>query len=263
MSQLVHSHEGKRSHPLKRKEEFNVIIQDFVIDYNHPEVNPKSVQKRKLQNDDWAPYPSPRRIKTQHNDVLDNSGYLSDGLDDSQIVPNWEDSQIVPSWEDNTQDSNDSMFCDVSDSKPAKIHIVTIDEVIEFDNSKSPTGHDFDGGAISFDMEELCEIVGTDKENGNDLTIDKQGTALNMLLAFTNSPRLVLYEENSPTLKGIKEMEPLGDLYDSNEFSQPEVTNELENDCQIEEFKFARCFKCRRKVGVATPSFNYLWGKRN
>ncbi|KAG4078781.1 hypothetical protein HA402_015371 [Bradysia odoriphaga] len=250
MPHLVHSHKGKHSDSLKRKadrkKKFNVIIQDIVIDYNHAKnqtTKPKSVQKRKLLNDDWDWAPYPRRFKTQRGDVFENSDYLSDGLDDSQIVPGWED---------NEQDSNDLLFCDdgePSGSKSADIHVVTIDEIIEFDNSKSPD-HGFEEQPISFDMEELCEIVATEEGNGKDITIARQEEALNMLLAFTNNPRLVLCDENPSTLKEIKQMEPLADLYDSDEPSQVEVTNELQNDCQIEEFKFARCFKCRRKVYV-------------
>lgn len=252
MPQFIHSHSGSHGHPdylelkTERAEKFNVIIQDFVIDYNEKiPANPsKSVQKRKILHDDWDWAPYPRRIKTNCDDAFENSGYLSDALDDSQIVPGWEDPE---------QSSDDLLICHsdyTSCSKPTDIHMVTIDGVIGIDSSKSSTGrgHVFEEDPINFDMQALCEIVPNDSGNEEDLQIDEHGKALNMLLSFTNNPRSELYEDNPPALKGITQLEIHGDLCDSNESSQVVPTNELESDCQIEEFKLPRCFKCRQKV---------------
>lgn len=281
MPQVIHSQKGKdlqqvrrhdKNKPKNTKSEakgchrkngkYNVIIEDFVLAYNHSEdaneklPTTKSIQKRKLPNDidhdwNWAPYP--RKIKSQRHDasLYEGNGYLSEDFENSQIVPDWD--------EDAEQDSaclssSDGDNDDLLNTKAANIRIVTIDEVIEFDAFKSPGCHNFDAEPICFDIDKLCEIVGVDGINENEFLVDKQENTLEMLVTFANNSRSAICDDGQETLKKVKQSAPYSSPFDFNDTCEGEdYSDQLENDSQIEEFKFARCFKCRRKV------CNYMW----
>lgn len=231
--------------------EYNLVVQDFVINYKLPAdskviANGKAVQKRKLSSDhnewDWAPYP--RRAKSQRNDVslYETNGYWSDEFDTSQVVPHWGEkaergSSCILSCVDE--------FGDSLNLKATEIQIVTIDEVIEFDNLKSPSESSLDEEPMCFDIDKLCEIIGSDE--ADDLAKNKQKNAVDVLFTLTNNSQLVVYQDGEKMLEEVKQSEPYSPLlFDSCEVD--DFQDQWQNDCQIEEFKLARCFKCRRKV---------------
>lgn len=223
----------------RKNENYDLIVQDFVLDYNFP--NPKSIQKRRLSTDDydwdWAP------AKTHRPDVSLNE-YFSYKFDASQIVSDWVDTEPENSLLSSEGDINDSLNAKVTD-----FHIVTIDEVIEFDSMKSTSEHDPFQSPLCFDINNLCEIVGSEEGKKDALSNEKQKNALDVLLTFTNN-RLVVYEDHEKVLKDVKQFEPYGSLFERNDSCEDEANqDQWYNDCQNAQLNFGRCFKCRQKVG--------------
>lgn len=217
---------------------YDLHVEDIVFGYNLPVDNAvnfptaKSIQKRKLSTDeydsDWAP------AKTQRNDesLID---YLS-----SQIVPNWTDTELERSCLLSSEDD---------------IQILTVDEVIEFDSTKSPCEHDPFESPICFGINELFEIVESEESsNEEDLSTDKPKNVLDVLLTFTNNSQLVLYEDQEKELKEVKQIQPYSSLFECNDSCEVEDNqDQWHNDGQIEKFNFGRCFKCRKKVYKLWP----------
>lgn len=236
----------------RKNGKYNVIVQDFVI-YDALPVsdlkvknmpNTRTMQKRKLSSEDdyecdWAPHPT--RIKPDQTDVSLYEDFIADEFDNPHVVPDCEETEQEISRLSYEGDTDDSLH-----SKD--IQIVTIDEVIEFDSLKSNSGHDLHDAPFCFDIHKLCEIVGSKEDNEKSLSNEKQSEPLDVLLTFTNNSDLVIFDDGDNVLKQVKEID-YSQLFDCNDSCEAEDSQDTwPNDCQIEEFKFARCFKCRRKV---------------
>lgn len=256
-NRITNSDNDKPKNVKSDAKEYNLLVrsEDIVINYKLPSdgklnANGKIMQKRKLSSEhydwDWAPYP--RKAKSQRHDVslYESNGYLSDEFETSQIVPDW----------DVTEKGSSCLLSCVEDSlniKATGIQIV-IDEVIEFDNLKSPSENSLDEVPICFDIDKIFDIVGSDE--CDDLANNKQKNAVDVLLTLTNNSQLVMYEDNGKMLKEAMQAEscrPL--LFDEEPSEAVDFQDQWQNDFQVEEFKFARCFKCRQKVLIGTKGF--------
>lgn len=239
----------------RKNEEYNLIVEDLVI-FDLPAddiVNiPTPSKKRKLSGDDWNWAPYPRRLKSQRNDESFYD-YLSDEHDDSQTVPNWDEIERESCCLSSCGgDLNDSLSSKISD-----IHIVTIDEVIEYDSMKSPSEHHIVDSPICFDIGKLCEIAESgecyDENLANDQQTNRETNALDTLLTFANNrannSRFAIYEDHEKEWKDVQPTEAYSPLFECKDSCEVEdIQDQWLNDCQIEKFNFARCFKCRRKV---------------
>lgn len=236
----------------RKNGKYDVIVEDFFIDYKLPasdnkmvnSPNGNAVQKRKLSTDDdyewdWAPYP--RRLKSERNDtsLYNGNGSLSDEFDDSNVVPNWDEAEEESIGLSSCEGDTD----DLLHSKATDIQIVTV--------VKLPNEHDLYEEPICFDIHKLCEMVRSE-ENSDENLINVNQNALDALLTFANdkNARLMIFDDEKNASNDVKPSEPYSPLmFEGNDSDEVEECEDVwQNDRQIEEFKFARCFKCRRKV---------------
>lgn len=230
-----------------KNQKWSLFGEDFVVNVLGNDTknsrNNNGHPKRRLSTDDeeWELPSNRRRLKLQsnHNPSMYDHNDSTDAFDDGDI------SHVVPDWKITGDDSCGQTASDTDDalsSKSSEVQIVTIDEVIQFDSLGSASGFGLDEPTICFDIRKL---IATEKESNElDLKKDKPDNALNVLLAFTNNSQIVFYDDDKDSNKEADNIEQ----YCNDCWEVENCKDQWQDDCQLEKFKFARCFKCRQKV---------------